>query len=129
MVEPLPLVPAIWIVGGSCCSGCPSEPRMRRIRSSERSINFGCSDVRRATMESIGVMQLFFSVADWPVTAGHAATGLARARIHNPYPLNEARPAQDGKSGEMDRGSRRAHTDGTRRWQQPANCRRAAWPV
>ena len=56
MVEPLPLVPATWITGGSRARGWPSASRMRHIRSSERSISFGCSAVSRATMESTEVM-------------------------------------------------------------------------
>src|SRR5262245_49440559 len=56
MVEPLPLVPATWITGGSCRSGWPSAARMRCIRSSERSMRLGCNAVSRATMESMGVM-------------------------------------------------------------------------
>src|ERR1700694_2032406 len=56
MVEPLPLVPAIWITGGRRRSGWPSASRMRHIRSSERSISLGCSVVSRASVESIGVI-------------------------------------------------------------------------
>src|SRR5215510_15406366 len=58
MVEPLPLVPATWITGGSRRCGWPSAPRMLHIRSSERSISFGCSAVSRATMESMEDMNL-----------------------------------------------------------------------
>src|SRR5262249_15570101 len=58
MVEPLPLVPATWITGGSLRCGWPSAARMRHIRSSERSISLGCSAASRATIESIWVMGL-----------------------------------------------------------------------
>ena len=40
MVEPLPLVPATWITGGSRRSGWPSRSSMRHMRSSERSMLF-----------------------------------------------------------------------------------------
>src|SRR6266545_5745159 len=60
MVEPLPFVPATWIVGGSCRSGWPSAARMRHMRSSDRSIRFGCNAVSRATMDSMGVMSWSF---------------------------------------------------------------------
>ena len=56
MVEPLPLVPATWITGGSLRSGCPSAASSRHIRSSERSISLGCSASSRATMESMADM-------------------------------------------------------------------------
>src|SRR5216683_6010329 len=56
MVEPLPLVPATWITGGSRRCGFPSASSMRHIRSSERSLSFGCSVVSRATVESMGVI-------------------------------------------------------------------------
>src|SRR5438552_17653639 len=56
MVEPLPLVPATWITGGSRRCGSLSAARMRHIRSSDRSMRLGCSCVSRATMESIAVM-------------------------------------------------------------------------
>ena len=53
MVEPLPLVPATWITGGSLRSGWPSAAEQPPIRSSDRSIRFGCSVSSRATMASI----------------------------------------------------------------------------
>ena len=43
MVEPLPLVPATWMTGGSLRSGWPSAASSRHMRSSERSISLGCS--------------------------------------------------------------------------------------
>ena len=56
-VEPLPLVPATWITGGSLRSGWPSAASMRSMRSSDRSMRLGCSAISRATMESMAVMQ------------------------------------------------------------------------
>src|SRR5215468_3739490 len=56
MVEPLPLVPATWMVGGSRRCGSPSAARMCHIRSSDRSMRFGCNAVSRATMESMALI-------------------------------------------------------------------------
>src|SRR5436309_7300410 len=64
MVEPLPLVPATWITGGSRRCGSPSAARMRHIRSSDRSMRLGCSCVSRATMESIAVIPTRVN-SDW----------------------------------------------------------------
>ena len=40
-VEPLPLVPAMWITGGSRSCGLPSRSSSLEMRSSERSKPFG----------------------------------------------------------------------------------------
>src|ERR1700744_4566434 len=54
--EPLPLVPATWITGGSFRCGLPSAPRRRRMRSSARSIFLGCSANRRFSTASLRVV-------------------------------------------------------------------------
>jgi len=41
VVEPLPLVPAIWMTGASRRSGWPRSAISRSTRSSDRSISFG----------------------------------------------------------------------------------------
>src|SRR2546423_7277348 len=82
MVEPLPLVPATWMVGGSLRCGSPSAVRMRHIRSSDRSMRFGCNVVSRATIESMAVMQASSRNGAWRY-AGRAKSDdgcLSRAR-------------------------------------------------
>src|SRR5690625_4420620 len=51
--EPFPLVPAIWITGGSERSGWPSAASTRHMRSSERSMIFGCSFSNRSRSTSL----------------------------------------------------------------------------
>src|SRR5258708_29430227 len=110
MVEPLPLVPATWIVGGSRRSGCPSAARMRHIRSSDRSIRLGCNAVSRATVVSIGGMSSSFP-GDPLGTARRA--GARRARTEG------RTSAGSGKRQFVDRGLR------ARLGQQPAQiCKR-----
>src|SRR5262249_49037200 len=68
IVEPLPLVPATWMVGGSRRWGSPRAARMRHIRSSDRSMRLGCNAVSRATMESIAVicsLQARYRIGEW----------------------------------------------------------------
>ncbi len=52
MVEPLPLVPATWITGGSRRSGCPNAASRRWIRPSDKSMVRGCSARKRAIRAS-----------------------------------------------------------------------------
>src|ERR1700722_15067611 len=54
--EPLPLVPATWIPGGSLRCGLPREASSRRMRSSARSIFLGCSASRRLSTASLRVV-------------------------------------------------------------------------
>src|SRR3979409_810917 len=54
--EPLPLVPATWITGGSLSCGLPRADSSRRMRSSARSIFLGCSDRRRLSTVSLRVV-------------------------------------------------------------------------
>src|SRR5580698_7116730 len=54
--EPLPLVPATWITGGSFRCGLPREASSRRMRSSARSIFLGCSARRRLSTASLRVV-------------------------------------------------------------------------
>src|SRR5512133_480873 len=52
MVEPLPFVPATWIVGGRRRSGCPRALSRRSMRPSDRSMVFGCRARKRAISAS-----------------------------------------------------------------------------
>src|SRR5690606_37214308 len=52
-VEPLPLVPATWTTGGSLSCGFPSAAHKARIRSSDKSMRWGCRARRRSEIGSI----------------------------------------------------------------------------
>src|SRR5882757_6800228 len=54
--EPLPLVPATWITGGSLSCGLSRAESSRRMRSSARSIFLGCNDSRRLSTASLRVV-------------------------------------------------------------------------
>ena len=87
MVEPLPLVPATWITGGSRRSGSPSAASSRWMRPSERSIILGCSARKRARMASEGSIG--------PCAACRAPPLPVRAPRRYP----RARPRRAGRQG------------------------------
>src|SRR5262249_39299108 len=128
MVEPLPLVPATWIAGGSCRSGWPSAARMRHIRSSERSMRLGCNAVSRATMESMGVMHTRLrSLRPRPATGGtreHDSSIYGTARPNHGVPLRAgaaSRPRGDRQVLRRGLGlGQQAAQIGYRRAQVPA---------
>ena len=132
MVEPLPLVPATWITGGSCRSGWPSAAE-NAPHPIERKIDQLRMQRGEPRDDGVDRGHARYSSA-WPTglsTVGRAATGLdAEARIDdNPYPLHEARPAQDGTvrcDGIAGRAAPRPMElgDGSSR-----QCRRAASPA
>ena len=68
--EPLPLVPAMWITGGSRSCGLPSRSSSRVMRSSDRSKPFGCSASRRSISRSAALVV---------IEHGHAPIWSARA--------------------------------------------------
>src|SRR5919202_4569043 len=86
MVEPLPLVPAKWITGGSRRSGWPSAARSLSMRPSERSIAFGCSPISRSRM---GWTRFMRSIGG----LGRAVARLGRGRQLHQQP---AEPRQRG---------------------------------
>src|SRR4249920_1022149 len=74
MVEPLPLVPAIWITGGNVASGWSSRASRRCTRSRLRSMRFGCKAASRAINSPSG----------WGLAAGRFTRGAQPARLPAP---------------------------------------------
>src|SRR5260221_6415518 len=56
MVDPLPLVPATWIVGGRRFCGSPRDVSNRSMRPSDRSIFLGCSGRKRERIVSVSII-------------------------------------------------------------------------
>ena len=80
MVEPLPLVPATWMTGGTRLSGWPRRSSTRRMRSSDRSMRLGCSASSRARIESTGVIGVRrYSAA--AAVGGKASAGLGLGHL------------------------------------------------
>src|SRR5215831_17830142 len=118
-VEPLPLVPATWITGGSCRSGWPSAPRMRHMRSSDRSMRLGCRASSRARIASTWVMLARTGFTGLPAFAGNDAervdstsTEHARSRLGRRRERGKFRYGRRGRRG---RGGGRLGEDAAQR--------------
>ena len=71
-VEPLPLVPAMWMTGGRRCCGLPSLASSASMRPSDRSISRGCSAFSSASSSSLVRMA--------PRSTSQANAGVRRPR-------------------------------------------------